>query len=184
MLAVTTDRDRGRRLPAADREAWDTIIRTHNHRVVVSLLALGLRPAQAHEIANDAWAKLLEKRAAGELETMTFPGLVLAQARYLALDALRAATRERRRREGLDAIREHEVVVDTLAWSEHELQLMRQTITKCSPAEQRVFRAVYDNPDAPHAQVAAQLGLSVQRVRQVLCDVRRAIRDRLDQEDR
>ena len=181
MLAVTRDRDRAPLL-AADREAWDTIIRTHNHRVIVSLLALGIRPAQAHEIANDAWAKLFEKRAAGELETMSFPGLVLAQARFLALDTLRAAARARLRREGLDAIREHEAVVEPLAWSEHQLQLMRQTIAACSPAEQRVFRAIYEDPDAPHAKVADQLGLSVQRVRQVLCDVRRAVRDRLEED--
>jgi RNA polymerase sigma-70 factor (ECF subfamily) len=183
MLAVTRDRDRVP-LPATDREAWDAIIRTHNHRVVVSLLALGLRPAQAHEIANDAWAKLLEKRAAGELDTMSFPGLVLAQARYLALDALRAAARERRRREGLDAIREHEVVVEPPVWSPRELQIIREAIAGCSASEQRVFRAVYDDPDAPHAKVADKVGLSVQRVRQILCDVRRTIRDRLDQEDR
>ena len=60
-----------------------------------SLLALGLRPVQAREIANEAWAKLYEKRA--ELATLSFPGLAITQARFLAIDALRVAARERRR---------------------------------------------------------------------------------------
>jgi RNA polymerase sigma-70 factor (ECF subfamily) len=35
---------------------------------------------------------------------------------------------------------------------------------------------IYENPDLPHAEAAAQVGLSVQRVRQILCEVRKRLR--------
>lgn len=171
------------RAPVADdRGVWDGIIRKHHHRVVVSLLALGLRPVKAHEIAHDTWARLYEKRLAGELDVMSFPGLAITQARFLALDALRELARERRRREGLDAIREHEIAVDPPALTEDQLHTIRAVLAKRSANEQKVFRMVYASPGLPHARIADKTGLSVQRVRQILCDVRRAIRHRLDEE--
>lgn len=176
MLAVSSEPS-----AAKDRDAWDAIIRAHDHRVLVSLLALGLRPAQAREIANEAWAKLFEKRA--EFETLSFPGLAITQARFLAIDALRAAARERRKREGLDAIREHAVPGEEPLWSEPQLKTIRTAIAGCSQQEQRVFRAIYANPETPHAQIAERVGLSTQRVRQILCDVRRTIRTALEKEE-
>jgi len=173
---VTSDR---RALAGAERDAWDAIIRRHHHRVVISVLALGVRPSRAHEIANDAWARLLEKRLAGELETMAFPGLAITQARFLAFDDLRATARERRRRQGLEAIRDLALPAVGQAFSEAELQTIAAALADCSQRQQMVFRMIYANPGVPHDKLAAKLGLSVQRVRQILCEVRRAIRDRL-----
>lgn len=163
----------------ADRDAWDGIIREHHQRVVVSVIALGFRPARAHELANEAWEKLFEKRVAGELETMSFPGLALAQARFLALDDLRAAARERRRREGLDAIRDLAMPADPPVLTGAQVQTIRGALAACSEQQQRVFRRASANPELPDAKIAEKVGLSVQRVRQIMCEVRKAIRDSL-----
>src|SRR5262245_13971973 len=82
---------------AVDRGVWEAVIRTHDRRVVLSLLALGLKPDRAREIAQTAWLRLMEKHAGVGLHSLTFPGLAIAQARFLALDDLRREDAERRR---------------------------------------------------------------------------------------
>ena len=42
--------------------------------------------------------------------------------------------------------------------------------------ERGVFRSVLESPDAPHRELAEREGLSVQRFRQVLCNVRAKLR--------
>lgn len=166
---------------ALDREAWDRIIRQHHHRVVVSLIALGLAPAQAHDIANAAWARLFEKHVAGELDALEFPGLAITQARYLAVDMLRRTKREARRVAGLDAIRETAPPpVDVPRLSDEELARVKRELAACSPNAQRVFRMVYARPRRRHDDIARELGLSTQRVRQLLCEVRARLRDTLE----
>ena len=167
--------------PTLDRARWDAIIRQHHHRVVVALLAIGLRPPQAHEIANDAWARLYEQHRAGALATLEFPGLAIAQARFLALDALRRAARERDRVHSLDAVRDLQAApVEPPALSADEIAAVHATVAACAPNAQKVFHLVYTRPDLPHAEVARQLGLSTQRVRQILCEVRQRVRQSLE----
>jgi DNA-directed RNA polymerase specialized sigma24 family protein len=42
---------------------------------------------------------------------------------------------------------------------------------------------VYEDPGVPHAEVAVKVGLSVQRVRQILCEVRKTLREALEVRD-
>jgi RNA polymerase sigma-70 factor (ECF subfamily) len=59
----------------------------------------------------------------------------------------------------------------------------RAELERCSPAARRVFAAVYEDPDAPHAAAAEKLGMSVQRVRQTLCEVRGRLRRAVEGSD-
>src|SRR5687767_978593 len=108
MQGETTESERVTAVARLDREvlvptrpdvvlAWDAIVRAHNHRVVVMLLAMGLGIDRAKEIAQATWLRLFEQERAGKLKDPAFPGIALAQARYLALDQLRRERNEAQR---------------------------------------------------------------------------------------
>jgi RNA polymerase sigma factor (sigma-70 family) len=173
---------------AGDRAAWNQLIARHGHRVVVSLIARGVRLADARELAHQAWARLIEQQRAGKLARIELPGLAIRQAAFLALDAVRAANArpdqpfdhatEDAGREPRDPAPSAE---ERLIRRE-QLQRVHAELARCAPHEQRLFALLYSHPDLPHAEAARQLGLSVQRVRQTLCEVRSRLRIVLEQD--
>src|SRR4051812_35422239 len=82
---------------AGDRAAWNELIARHDHRVVVSLVARGLRLPEARELAQQTWARLIAQQCAGRLARLELPGLAIRQAAFLALDAARAERADRAR---------------------------------------------------------------------------------------
>ena len=168
---------------SAEPPVWADLVRAHNHRVVLFLVAKGLSVDRAGDLAQETWARLLAQHGNGRLEYLEMPGLALRQAGFLFLD-------ERRRyREETGDLREAEALSDPADSAENRLlsreQLLRAraALLTCSPRAQSVFRAVYEDPGLAHGEVAARFGLSVQRVRQTLCEVRAAIRRSLEQHD-
>ena len=151
---------------------WEALIARHDHVVVLALLSRGLRLHEARDLAHDAWSRLFEQWTAGKLERMELPGLAIRQALFLASDFLR---QRRRPNVPWDVAPE---VVDPHARQDARLesrQLLRQTevaASELSPRAQRVFATVMENPGTPQAELAARLGLSLQRLRQSLCEVR------------
>ena len=151
---------------------WEALIALHDHVVVLALLSRGLRLHEARELAHDAWSRLFEQRVAGKLERMELPGLAIRQALFLASDFRR---QRRRPNVSWDAAPE---VADPHAQPDDRLnsrQLLRKTevaASELSPRAQLVFATVLQNPGTPQAQLADQLGLSLQRLRQSLCEVR------------
>ena len=61
-----------------------------------------------------------------------------------------------------------------------ELTVALDAFDQCSTSAQNVFRTVYEEPGLSHSEAAAKLGLSVQRVRQVICEVRKKLRRAID----
>ena len=169
-------------LQPEQRDAWSDAIRQHDRRVVLSLLAMGLPPDAAREIAQAAWTRLMEKHAAGEIDELRLPGLAIRQARFLALDSFARGTRER---SNLSVVPDPpagpdlEQEVD----SRRRLDKAMQVLSGCSPMARRVFRLVYGSPRLSHADAAREVGLSLQRVRQTLCETRRVLRRALAEED-
>ena len=165
------------------RYPWDAQLAAHDRRVLLLLLAMGLRLDQAKDIAQRTWLRLIEQYEAGELPRIELPGLALRQARFLALDELRRLGKNTK----LAVV---EVELDSGLPSQEsalirreELSLALSALDRCSPSAQRVFQAVYEDPEATHADAAAKLGLSVQRVRQVLCEVRKRLRAAMEQSE-
>jgi len=157
---------------------WDQLVATHGRVVWLSLIALGVAPDHASELAQAAWTRLLEQHDRGALGELKMPGLVIAQARFLALDAMRHQRLEGRHRLEAVALGADSDPIDPerQAIARERLQRAGAALGHCSPQEQRIFRAIYDDPSRPHADVAAEVGLSIQRVRQILCEVRRKLR--------
>lgn len=169
--------------------AWDSEVRRHNRRVVTVLLSRGVRLADAKDVAQEAWARLFQKWQSGQLERIELPGLVIRQALFLAADSRRAQERSadlltlRSRAAGsppADAPRVESPEAKLLA--AEALSRARQAFATCSPRAREVFvRAYLDN--LPHAQLAESLGMSVQRLRQTLCEVRAKLRAAMEETD-
>jgi RNA polymerase sigma-70 factor (ECF subfamily) len=163
-------------LPFVD---WDVAVRTQNARVVASLLALAIPLDQAEEIASQAWARLLEQHQAGQLAEVKLPGLAIKQARFLALTWLK----NRRREAGLeDAAAEAAGDPERDLIARRDVATALRVLATCSPTAQAIFHHLYDDPPPPHEVVADRVGLSVQRVRQILCEVRKKIRTALERQ--
>jgi RNA polymerase sigma factor (sigma-70 family) len=160
-------------------DPWDAAIRRHDRRVYVSVLALGLPPERAREISQQAWTRLIEQHARGALGELELPGLAIRQARFLALNELRRSRRETRTLAAVPdppATQDVEQVVGT----RQELASVLAALATCSPTARQVFRLVYATPGGNAASAAKQLGLSLQRVRQILCETRVHIRGAVD----
>lgn len=160
-----------------DRAAWSALVERHNHRVVLALIASGVLSAQARDLAQEAWLRLMSQAASQKLDRLLLPGLVIRQALFLA--------RTQARREGPPPeapADEVEPSAEQRFLSAERLRRATQVLATCSQSAQRVFRLIYTQPSLSHAEVAARVGLSVQRVRQIICEVRKKLRGSLEGE--
>jgi RNA polymerase sigma-70 factor (ECF subfamily) len=158
-----------------DAVDWDALVARHQRAVLLTLLSRGVRLDRARDLTQETWARLLAHERAGRLQRNEMPGLAIRQALFLAADDAR-----RRRRDADDA--EIAAVIDPAANAEErlvtraQLELASAELERCSPKAQAVFELVYDDPSLPHAALAERVGLSVQRLRQTLCEVRAKLR--------
>jgi RNA polymerase sigma-70 factor (ECF subfamily) len=172
-----------------DRQAWSALIQRHQHRVLLSLLARGVRVDRARELVQETWARLIQQQQRGALRELRLPGLAISQAAWLALDEVRRTRREDAAA-GAQAPEGPGEPVDPATSAEvrllgaEQLARAREALEDVSPGARRVFLLVYEHPELPHAEVAARVGLSVQRVRQILCEVRKHLRAVLEETHR
>ena len=162
-------------------DAWNALVQKHNHRVVLALLARGVRVDRAKDIAQEAWLRLVEQQRLGRLERLQLPGLAIAQAAFLALEWARREA-SLRRREVVDEPAFAAAFIDPREDAEaHLLTRERvacaaEVLSECSPSARKVFDLAYGGEGLSHADVARRAGLSLQRVRQILCEVRAKLR--------
>jgi hypothetical protein len=133
--------------PRLDREAWDEAFRSYQHQVVVSLVAAGVRPDRAVDLAQATWTRLMEQDRAGKLAEVRLPGIALAQARLLALEDRRREVR----RPGMSIADDDEMESSAADPEQHALdreQIERAlaVVAAAAPTAQRVFRLVYGDP--------------------------------------
>src|SRR5262249_49485150 len=123
--------------------------------------------------------RLIEQHAKGALGELDFPGLAIRQARFLALNEHARARTEKR---ALAAVPDaaHPPDVDRVVASRQELARVLDALASCSPTARKVFRLVYATPDGSVARAAQEIGLSLQRVRQILCETRSHMRRALE----
>ncbi|MFP2898029.1 RNA polymerase sigma factor [Corallococcus sp. 4LFB] len=129
----------------------------------------------------------VQQQQRGLLTELSLPYLALTQAAFLASDDAR-----RTRRESVDGtvedLPERQQPVDPAQsaekrlLSEEQLARARDALEQVSPGARNVFLLACDGQGLPHAEVASRVGLSVQRVRQILCEVRKKLRTALEEE--
>ncbi len=159
----------------ADESPWDEAIRSHDRRVYLSVLALGLSPDRAREVSQTAWTRLIEQHARGALTELELPGLAIRQARFIALNELKRTKSEART---LAAVPDPPAEPDAARIVDGRQQIERvlAALATCSPQARKVFGLVYATPGGNAAAAAKEVGLSLQRVRQILCETRAHIR--------
>jgi len=166
------------------REAWDVLIARHDHRVIVSLLARGVRIDRARELAQETWVRLVEQQRRGKLARLELPGLAIRQAAFFAQDEARRvgpASVHLDRSVDARAVAAPDASAEQRLVSRQQIERVQRELDRCSPTAQAVFHAIYDDPAVAHDQVAARFGLSVQRIRQTLCEVRARLRGALEE---
>jgi hypothetical protein len=155
---------------------WKDAVSQHDHTVVLSLLAAGLRLDDARDVAQETWLRLMEVHAAGRLARVELPGLAIRQAAFIVADRSRAG----RLRVQAELTEAQELAspsrADQPSLARELLQGVEAGLAVSTVREQGVFRSVLESPDAPHRELAEREGLSVQRFRQVLCNVRAKLR--------
>jgi RNA polymerase sigma-70 factor (ECF subfamily) len=169
---------------AGDNDCWSALIARHNHKVVVALLAHSVPLEQAKELAQETWLRLLQQQRAARLSELKLPGLAIVQARFLAASARRRGTKPAAAGHVDDESSAEPPVLatDPLALADEQLishqQLHRvvSALQSCPPTARRVFQMVYENPELAYAEVAERLDLSTQRVKQIVCEVRKQLR--------
>ena len=167
-----------RQTAAHGQVAWADHIARYDRKVVVALLARGIALEHAKELAQEAWLRLIEQQRAGKLREIKLPGLAIRQALFLAKDrSRRLGHAERCDQTGAAPLHNHEAQL----FARDDLRQIARIVRRSSASTQRVFASLYgDDPRTP-AQTAAELGLSLQRVRQIMCELRKLIRSHIEE---
>lgn len=155
---------------------WKRAVAEHDHRLIVSLLAVGLRLDEARDVAQEAWLRVMESARAGRLERVELPGLVIRQASFIVADRQRS---RRLRAPGAEQEVQALPAAETAEGHTHARELFEVVsaeLATATPRARGVFLAVLNAPDTAHRTLAAKEGLSLQRFRQVLCEVRAKLR--------
>jgi RNA polymerase sigma-70 factor (ECF subfamily) len=174
---------------AGESGAWDEIVRRHSHRVLVTLLARDVPLDLAEDLVQEAWVRLIQRQREGRLGRMEVPGLVIAQARWLALEAERTHRRRQNIAGPTETLDELKDVADPAAGPDQRAvdrdrwETLCQELDRCPARAREVFISVYGPRGRSHEDVARRLGLSLQRVRQIICEVRARLRRVLERGD-
>lgn len=162
------------RAQRGDRAAWNTLVSRYGERVVLALIADGVPPVQAREFAQEAWMRLMEASDRGGLKFLQLPGLAVRQAQFLA--------RTEARKIGAARMPVGDVASESgeVAVSRELLAATCRELAKMPAQARAVFALLYGPPGHSPKEVAAQLGISTQRVRQIVCEIRKRLRTRLE----
>ena len=167
-------------VPEVPEIPWDEMMRRHGRRVVVALVSRGVPLERAKELAQDAWMRVIDRHRAGLIREVSLPGLIITQASFLARDDMRREERRARLDEpNQRASRNAALDLEGQLDARQQLRTVRAVIARASPNAQRVFALLYGEKAMTPAEVAAELGLSVQRVRQIVCELRKRMRAEL-----
>ncbi|MBL4635531.1 MAG: sigma-70 family RNA polymerase sigma factor [Kofleriaceae bacterium] len=156
---------------------WGVWIKKHHHRLVLSLLAMSVPLHHAEEIAQSTWERLIQKEKSGQLDRIEMPGLALAQARFLALEYLRKelpATSKQEIFEETTLVANAPNPLRSLV-SRSQMDTAQECLARASESGQTVFRLFYIE-GLSAKEIGEEVGLSPQRVRQTLCELRADLR--------
>jgi RNA polymerase sigma-70 factor (ECF subfamily) len=160
-----------------DRDAWGALYARYNGRVVAHLIGQGVPAARALEFAQEAWAKLIERAQRGALTEIKLPGLVIVAARNLARDDQRRPY-ESDPMPANDPPHPAPSAVRVLLGRERLASAMR-AIDALPRRAREIFLAYHADPDRPHAELAAELNVSLQHLRTTLYESRKAVSNAL-----
>src|SRR5262249_27001466 len=135
----------------------------------------------AREVAHRAWIALWQREREGLLPDLQLPGLAVRQALFCAADELRAVRPVEDVSRRVDLI-DGAAALDARVISRQRLPRIEAALEPLHPPSRQFFRLAYAGGGLDHADVARRAGLSIQRVRQILCEVRKTLRPLMEDE--
>jgi RNA polymerase sigma factor (sigma-70 family) len=165
-----------------DAAAWSALIARHGHKVLITLLARGVPFERARELTQETWLRLMERQRSGRLTELCLPGLAIVQAGFLAANDRRRNDRQVPAAAVPETVSGRTGEDDVIG--KERLGRLAQALDACPAAARRVFELVYDHPELGYAEVAGRVGLSAQRVKQIVFEVRKRLRVALEEDPR
>lgn len=180
VLDSSDDADLVRRLRDGDEAAFETLVRVHYRAAFAVALSVSGRYADAEDICQDVWLRVLER--IGELREPTrFRAWMLQIVRHTALNQLeRARIRRAEPLEAADAQRRGDPRQDLIVvFLRARLERALATVSEV----QREVVLLHDLDGWSHRAIAASMGMSEVMSRQHLFQARRLLRRLLTGKD-
>lgn len=126
---------------------------------------------------QETWLKLFEKHQRGELAQLELPGLAIRQALFIASDVARKTRAQATQSiEAQDDRTSPEPNPVDIMIARQELGAARGVIAGLPERQRTIFEWHFRNASQSHEATAAALQISVQHLRQTLCDIRKQVR--------
>ena len=167
------------RAKAGDRACFGELVTRHARRVIVTLLAEGLSLDVAKDVTQEAWTRIWAER--GQLLRLTLPGLAITQALFIARDLGRRARISPTVNQELDTqVPAIIPLAEARLQSGQSLARVRAKLATLTERQRVVFELACGE-GIPHAEIAKRCEISLQRVRQIIWEVRGQLRATLEE---
>jgi len=173
-----TDRDLLQQVADGDISAFRQLFELYRLRLFSFVLRMTHSRVDAEEIVQDVFAKLWESRT--HLAAVEYPGkYIYTIARNKTLNHLTSVARDRRLLQQVWVnLSQADNPIEDLLQARESQQLISEAISRLSVQQQTIFQLSREQ-GLTHSAIAARLGLSKSRVKNVLVEALRQIRDYL-----
>lgn len=173
-----TDRELLQHVASGDMVAFRQLFDGYKLRLFSFILKMTHSRVDAEEIVQDVFTKLWESRAS--LVTVEYPGkYIYTIARNKTLNHLTRLARDRRLLQQVWVnVSPASTITEDLLQAQESERLINEAIQQLTVQQQTIFRLSREQ-GFTHEEIAARLGLSKSRVKNVLVEALRQIRDHL-----
>lgn len=173
-----TDRELLQQVAGGDTTAFRQLFDLYKIRLFSFVLQMTHSRVDAEEIVQDVFAKLWEGRA--NLTGVEYPGkYIYTIARNKTLNHLTKLARDRRLLQQLWVnVSQSDNTTEAILQAQESQQLIREAISRLSLQWQTIFYLSREQ-GLNHEEIAARLGLSKSRVKNILVEILKHVRDYL-----
>jgi len=173
-----TDRELLQQVAGGDTTAFRQLFDLYKIRLFSFVLQMTHSRVDAEEIVQDVFTKLWEGRA--NLTSVEYPGkYIYTIARNKTLNHLTKLARDRRLLQQLWVnISQSDNATEDLLQAQESQQLINEAVSRLSVQWQTIFQLSREQ-GLTHEEIAARLGLSKSRVKNILVEILKHIREYL-----
>jgi len=174
-----TDRELLQQVANGDISAFRQLFDGYKLRLFAFVLHMTHSRVDAEEIVQDVFAKLWESRL--QLTAVEYPGkYIYTIARNKTLNHLTRLARDRRLLQQVWAnVSQSDNPTEDILQAQESQRLINEAISRLSLQQQRIFQLSRDQ-GLTHDEIASRLGLSKSRVKNVLVEALKQIREHLE----
>lgn len=173
-----TDRELLLQVAHGDKEAFRQLFNQYKLRLYSFVLQMTHSRVDAEEIVQDVFTKLWESRE--NLGGVDYPGkYIYTIARNKTLNHLTRLARDRRLLHQLWVnVSHHDNATQEILQAQESQQLISKAISQLSAQRQTIFQLSREQ-GLTHEEIATRLGLSKSRVKNILVEILKHVRDYL-----